>query len=272
MQVLSQRLHRLSLTFPKKQTVPAICVYHRVELATALDELGLRRSRPTLVLTGGANHLGQQAARRLKKFFRQCLVPLAEELQLTVIDGGTDSGVMRLMGQGRSAHKATFPLVGVAPACKVHLPQDVPSSGTYPLEPHHTHFILIPGAEWGTESPWIAQLATAIAGTAPSLTILINGGSVSLIDVQASLAEHRPVCVMAGTGRLADEIATAIRSPHTPIRPELEPVLQAGCQANGLSLMDWSKPTRELVAAFRERLTQSSGFPPTNNPNLTNPR
>jgi hypothetical protein len=209
----SPQLAPFQLNFPTG-TAQTICVSPQTNLTTALEVIGLSRSRPTLVLTGGATHLNLAASQRLQDFFLGCLVPVAEKLQLTVIDGGTDAGVMRLMGMGRSAQKATFPLVGVAPARKVHLPETTPLSGTQPLEPHHTHFVLTPGFAWGAESPWIAQIATILAGNQPSMTLLVNGGTVSLIDVQASLAEQRPVFVLAGSGRLADDIATTMRSAY----------------------------------------------------------
>jgi hypothetical protein len=40
-----------------------------------------------------------------------------------------------------------------------------------------------------------------------SVTILINGGEVSRKDIELSLANGRPVIVLSGTGRLADELA-----------------------------------------------------------------
>jgi hypothetical protein len=217
----SPQLAPFQLNFPTG-IAQTVCVSPEVNLMAALETIGLNRSRPTLVLTGGATHLDLAASQRLQEFFHDCLVPLAEKLHLTVIDGGTDAGVMRLMGMGRSAQKATFPLVGVAPANKIHLPdtisglETIPRSGTHPLEPHHTHFVLTPGLQWGAESPWIAQIATILAGNQPSMTLLVNGGTVSLMDVQASLAEHRPVFVLAGSGRLADEIATTMRSAYPP--------------------------------------------------------
>jgi hypothetical protein len=82
------------------------------------------------------------------------------------------------------------------------------------LQPHHTHFLLVPGDHWGDESPWIARVATLLAGEAPSVTLLVNGGEISRQDVAHSLAAGRPVLVVAGTGRLADELAgSQERSP-----------------------------------------------------------
>ena len=78
------------------------------------------------------------------------------------------------------------------------------------LEPHHTHFLIVPGDHWGAESPWIARTATALAGTAPSITVLINGGEIAYSDVERSLHVGRRVVVIAGSGRTADVIAQAL--------------------------------------------------------------
>jgi hypothetical protein len=81
------------------------------------------------------------------------------------------------------------------------------------LEAHHTHFLFVPGEKWGDESPWLSMVATALAGSAPSATLLVNGGDVSRRDVALSLQARRPVVVVAGTGRLADELAASSRRP-----------------------------------------------------------
>lgn len=39
------------------------------------------------------------------------------------------------------------------------------------------------------------------------MTILINGGEISRKDIELSLANGRPVIVLSGTGRLANELA-----------------------------------------------------------------
>ena len=53
------------------------------------------------------------------------------------------------------------------------------------------------------------KIATNIAGDKKSITILVNGGKISRTDVEYSLLENRPVFIMRGTGRLADEITLA---------------------------------------------------------------
>jgi hypothetical protein len=88
-------------------------------------------------------------------------------------------------------------------------PADRPASeDRFPLEAHHSHFVLVPGQNWGDESKSLADVGTAIAATHPSLTILLNGGNIAKQDIAHSLEAGRPVLVLSGTGRYADELAT----------------------------------------------------------------
>jgi SLOG in TRPM, prokaryote len=137
------------------------------------------------------------------------LAPLAERCGAAVIDGGTDAGVMRLMGQARTAIGASFPLIGVAPAARVAIPGGSASSPGTPLEPHHTHMLLVPATDWAAGARWLSWAAALLAGNARSVTILVNGGEVAFEDVALSIQARRPVVVVAGTGRTADVLAAA---------------------------------------------------------------
>jgi hypothetical protein len=59
----------------------------------------------------------------------------------------------------RKKHGYTFPLVGVV--FDALLMKEEPASI---LDPNHTHFLLIPGSDWGDESAWISKIATVVAG------------------------------------------------------------------------------------------------------------
>jgi SLOG in TRPM, prokaryote len=71
--------------------------------------------------------------------------------------------------------------------------------------------VLVPGAEFGEEAPWIARVATELAGGWPSVTVLVSGGKVAYTDVACSLRAGRPVLAIAGSGRTADQLASAVR-------------------------------------------------------------
>ena len=186
------------------------------DVAPAVAGLGLRGRPPVLVVVGGAAGLDEADKKRLFTLFGHALLPIVASWQAVVVDGGTDSGVMQLLGRARAGAGATFPLVGVAPEKMVILPGDDAEQGDRaPLERNHSHFVLVPGSSWGDESPWLSRVATVIAGGARSATVLINGGEIAFRDVAHSLEADRPVLAIAGTGRTADRIAAGVNGDHT---------------------------------------------------------
>ncbi|MDA0265784.1 MAG: hypothetical protein O2890_14245 [Cyanobacteria bacterium] len=218
------------------------------DLGHCLDAFGLSGTQATLVVIGGASGLNADQKANVESLFRDVLFPLAEELQLCVVDGGTDAGVMQLMGQARAALAGTFPLIGVAPRSLVQLPDDPhPNPDGAPLEPNHTHCLLVPGTDWGDESEALAQVAALRAGAHPSLTVLVNGGSVTWQEAQISVEDGRAVVVMAGSGRAADAIAAALQGqPSDDAR--LEPLLSSGLLSY-LSLTEDPLTLRQALTA-----------------------
>lgn len=212
MRSASPMTQSFELVFSDDRTAPAIYIADTDSLGNVLTELNLASGRPVLVIVGGASKLCEKDYTRLKSFFLKVVAPLAESLNMAVVDGGTDAGVMRLIGEARQRINASFPLIGVAPVSLTNF-----SDNPYPIapdaalpEPNHTHFILVPGQHWGDESPWIAKVATAIAIDRPSIAILANGGEITWTDAQQNIAADRPVIVVEGSGRTADILAQAL--------------------------------------------------------------
>lgn len=219
----------------------------------ALDCMGLPMAQPTLVIIGGASLMSAESIERLQTVFDQVFAPLAQSLGLTVLDGGTDTGVIRMMGQARHTIGGNFSLIGVVPHGKARLPSDRHHDDSrHDLEPNHTHFFLIPGDEWGSESPWLAELASEISADHPALTILVNGGQIALIDLKENLATGRPAIVMSGSGRLADSIAAAIESALPEIDPAILELIHHYQPSGKLEVIDLSLP----VGQMRDRLQQ----------------
>jgi hypothetical protein len=112
-------------------------------------------------------------------------------------------------------------LVGVTPTGKVALPNKLQTDADLtPLEPNHTHFVLIPGSNWGDESPWISNVATVLAGNTPSVTVLLNGGEITFQDAFCSVNTGRLVVVIGGSGRTADILASALAGNPTDDRAQ----------------------------------------------------
>jgi hypothetical protein len=200
----------LLINFADGAVAAAVEVTDTEDLPSAMDILGLQPPRPTVVIVGGAGGLDEADIDRLRPIFVTGIVPVLEHYRAAAVDGGTLAGVMRLCGEARASLRASFPLIGVAAAGTVELPgRPVPPDGAA-LEPHHSHFLIVPGDEWGAEAPWISDTATVLAGSSPSVTVLVNGGEVAYDDVERSVQAGRRVVVAAGSGRTADALAGAL--------------------------------------------------------------
>ncbi|MEA5463401.1 hypothetical protein [Leptothoe sp. PORK10 BA2] len=200
----------------------------------ALSILGLQGPTPTLLVIGGASHMTSESQAKLLQFFNDTLAPLSKTLGITVLDGGTDAGVIHMMGEARHHVSGRFDLIGVAPLRRVIFPDSEPFPQTtndhdYPpvdLEPHHTHFFLVPGENWGSESRWLAKFSSVLASPLPSMTILINGGQVSLMDLRLNLELGRQVTIIAGSGRLADQVADTISGANPSDNETIQALVQ----------------------------------------------
>jgi hypothetical protein len=242
------------IKFPDQEV---LCVFpsERSELIQAISELRLNNSYPVIVLIGG--DIGDQQAEVTRRAI-QTIAGVADNLSALVICGGTDMGVMAEMGQIRWKSGYTFPLIGIAPEELVTW-TDGPHTTKFlwwgkqrwQLEPHYSHFILVPGGQFGDESPWIFDTATILSKNHRSVTILINGGEVSRKDIDLSLENGRPVIALSRTGRLADELS------REPDRNKLITVIPANGEQRiveviqtALSIHEESPPPQTLIAAI----------------------
>lgn len=233
--------------FPDQQ---ALCVFpaERSDLEQAISELGFKDNHPVIVLIGG--DIDEQQAEVTRRAV-QTISRIAEDMNAVILCGGTDMGVMAEIGQMRLKNHYKFPLVGMAPEELVTWP-DGPHSAKFlwmgkkrwQLEPHHTHFILVPGDQFGDESPWIVDAATILSKGHQSVTILINGGEVSRKDIELSLEHGRQVIALSRTGRLADELS------RQPKRHKLISVVPANAEQQIIEVV-------QAALSVKERITSS---------------
>lgn len=199
-----------TIKFPDQQTL-GVFPDEKSHLAEAISELGLSGGYPVIVLIGGEVEEPQRVATRQAI---QVIAQTAEEMGAVIICGGTDMGVTAEIGQIRSHNGYKFPLVGVKPEELVTWPGGPLNTKflwlgkeRWQLESHYSHFILVPGSQFGDESSWIDDAAILLSRGHQSVTILINAGELSRKDIEVSLENGRPVIAVENTGRLADELA-----------------------------------------------------------------
>lgn len=124
-----------------------------------------------------------------------------------VLTGGTDAGVFALLGNAVGELGFAGPVVGVVPAGKV----DADGEGVAHrrlVEPHHTHVVAVDGDNWGDETPVMTSLSEAFARRGAVAVVVAGGGDVAEREVAGHTSAKRPVIVLRGTGRLADQLAS----------------------------------------------------------------
>ena len=91
-----------------------------------------------ITLVGGADGLTGDLEEALWPTFAHCLSPLAQELGAAIVDGGSEAGVMRMIGRARAAAGHEYPLVGVSAAGTIG-EREGSGGRTAPTDRNHTH-------------------------------------------------------------------------------------------------------------------------------------
>lgn len=217
--LMANRTNQFIISFREGAWVPATKVPPDTDPNEIINTFGLITPRPTIFITGGASSMSDDDIRHTRILMSEGIATFAEKYNITVVDGGTEAGVMDMIGDAREAHKYKFPLIGVAPIHKVSYPGFVGRGSESTLQPGHSHFVLVEADEWGGESVMIVGLAKALAGgTAPMMGILINGGKIAEREVYLATTQgesRMPLLVVDGSGRTADSISTAFKTQKT---------------------------------------------------------
>ncbi len=188
------------------------------------------RPRAVLTMSGGAAHFSSHIAPLLNTLLRQVLPPLLAQHNVMLIDGGTAAGVMKLLGEILTSSSTDQPiLVGFAPRPLVSFPGAQTGSSLVPLDPNHPYQVLIRDALlWGEELPTVFAMLDYLESSleVPVVSILINGGRISLMEAHGAASRNRPLIVIEGSGRLSDIIValrngTRIDDLRAPMRKAL---------------------------------------------------
>ncbi len=179
-------------------------------------------------MIGGADSLDEKVSLRLIQLFGRGIARAAADLKATIIDGGTEAGVMKMMGQGVADRGFKSTLIGVAPRELVAYPGSK-GAGTTPLDPNHSHFVLVEGQDWGSETSLIFKLMNSLAAKVPSVVLVAGGGNVTKDECLQVVRQNLPLIILEGTGGVADEIATAWKvKPELPDDPVMAEIVADG--------------------------------------------
>jgi SLOG in TRPM, prokaryote/SMODS and SLOG-associating 2TM effector domain 1/Protein of unknown function (DUF4231) len=202
-------IEKKSIAFENNHEAIAVLPAPGAKGADIISTLGITGYKAVLLLIGGADSLDEKLNPQLTKLFEHGVARATATINAVIIDGGTQAGVMAMMGQGVADRGFKSPLVGVAPLAMVHFPGS-DGKGETPLDPNHTHFVLVKGHAWGSETNVIFKLVNALRSSkVPAVVLLVGGGTVTRREALQAVRQNLPLFVVEGSGGVADEIAAA---------------------------------------------------------------
>jgi SLOG in TRPM, prokaryote len=191
-----------------------------------LDELisdYRREADAFLFLSGGASRMSDDAKTRLLGLLGAAEDLAMSGLRLAVGDGGTQAGLMEAAGLARLASGNRFLLLGVAPAPDITLTDE---AGKTPVDPNHHAIVAVENSSWaqaqrrhgwtpaagywGSETETMYVIFERLARGRRSVTLVANGGAITLDEVEQNLKQRRSMIVVAGSGRAADAIVSVL--------------------------------------------------------------
>lgn len=200
------------LAFPDGNIARIVQVPQDTNIYPLIEALALPRPHALLVVNGGTAELDQELRVQLGRMLQDGAARVAEEEYLTVVTGGTQAGIFDLLGQGFARWGRTAPCIGVAVAGRVTWPGQAADTEKAPLEPHHSHFVLVEGEAWGDETNTMYALVEALARSCPSLALFAGGGEITIQEMRENIHQKRKMIFLAGSGRTTDGVLAARKS------------------------------------------------------------
>ncbi len=217
--------HRARAVLAQANTSPSL-------LLAALDLTPLPHG--IITLCGGAKDFPPDITDRALELFQVAVTPLVREKDLLIVDGGTQAGIMRVMGHALEQARSEEPprarnrsraevntvysnrsnLLGFAPAPQVTYPGQAQVLQTQvPLDPNHSSFVLVTDVrEWGDEVPCLFEFLDYLAGPKrlPVVNLVVNGGRITIKEVWYAMRRGRPIILLEGSGRATDVMVAAL--------------------------------------------------------------
>ena len=222
-------MRKNTITFDNGNHAVVVTAGRDTDAQTILKTLDIAQPQALIMVFGGAKGLDDLRKARLTELFTDAIAPAAAELGALVIDGGTQSGVMAMMGEALARDGRGSQLLGIAPAGKVTYPGG-PSHANIgdgaPLEPNHSHFVLVESDEWGGETGTMFKLAGAL--NVAVATMLINGGQIAGSEALQSVRNGWHLLVIEGSGRFADQLSAALCDRQIAKSVEVSEIVRSG--------------------------------------------
>ncbi|XP_033748888.1 transient receptor potential cation channel subfamily M member-like 2 [Pecten maximus] len=218
-------------------------------LKSLMKKWDLQTPNVLISVTGGAK--GFDMVTHKRTIFKRELIKLARKIDMWVVSGGSDCGIMKEVGEAvRDANFlksnsvvaigiATFGVVAYREALRKTVDKDeVYSTPTELnmnenetcLDPNHTHFLLVDDGtqkQFGKEITFrtgieiaVSKLRTAkTEAMVPVVLLVVEGGPNTIRTVTEAVRGGIPTVLIKGSGKAADVLALACECAEKP-KPE----------------------------------------------------
>ncbi len=190
------------IVFPNGTEALCVNAPEDADAQSIIAALGLPEPRALLIINGGTAKLDEHVAQSLSELF-EAVARAVIEHSITVMTGATNAGIFALFG--RALHRAgrlKAPCIGVSAGMRLSLQA---------LEPHHSHFVLIETETWSKATPFMYELADALARGCPSLALFAGGGTTTLTEMRENVRQQREMILLAGSQGVTDALVSARR-------------------------------------------------------------
>ena len=104
------------IVFPNKNAAKLVTASRGTPMATLINSLGISPPKNLILVIGGADKLDEKLTSRLTQLFSRGIARAAADAEPLIVDGGTQAGVMQIMGQSIADRGHKSSLLGVAAA------------------------------------------------------------------------------------------------------------------------------------------------------------
>jgi len=217
-------------------------------------------------LTGGAQELKLKP--HVLDVFNRGLVRAAQQTNAWIITGGTDTGVMKLVGEAVRDYQADVPCIGVSTWGVVNGREQLSGNRgteefylkTKPagpegasLEPNHTHFLLVDSGKeksnaWGGEINFRTRFEQTYCrrNKVPMVLVVVAGGPGTLHSIENAAQNHVPIVLITDSGGAPAIIAHFLKTD----RFDPDPTGERGFKptSNKHDLLKWQDSVRRIKA------------------------
>jgi SLOG in TRPM, prokaryote len=209
---------RREINFSNGNHTQALLVPVGAQVDGMASALGIQAPRNAILIAGGASAMGKESDDELFPLLMNGIVRPATSLDALILYPGKTTDT---------------------------------NEDAVPLDPNHSHFILVKADTWGKETRTMYELVQFLSRGHASVAVLVNGGEIARKEALYNVRQGRPLIIIEGSGRAADEIARAMHdATFASSNAELTEIITKG----DLLLFPFNGPAEELEQLILELL------------------